>query len=206
MTTLNPEMQLNCSARPASQLTPLPSSSQLDLQRLDGKFDFTIADLLMADLSNCLPICRLIRIRFQPIENTCKSQRVTISISMLLTAAPNLVAICDPQWQNWVDRPRRKKYDIVVHAIVPLSTVLLDPLSHLPWKVRHVHLQQLAVIAMFVDARPGSRIQLLVVEHFELRRECLEVWVELFKRVDGGFVGRLCGAGLGVWGKCCRVP
>ena len=59
---------------------------------------------------------------------------------------------------------------------------------------------------MLVDARPGSGVQLLVVEDFELWGVGLEIGVELRELVKGGAMGGGGTAGLGVGGEGGGVP
>lgn len=95
----------------------------------------------------------------------------------------------DPQRQDGVDGPRREENHIVMHAVMSLCALGLDPLPDLPRQVGHIHLNQLAVVAVLVDARPRAGVQLLVVEDLEFGRKRLEVWVHLAELVDGGLVG-----------------
>lgn len=77
-----------------------------------------------------------------------------------------------------------------------LRALLLNPLPNLPWEVAHIHLDQLTLIAMPIDTLPAARVQLLVIEHLQLRRESFEIGIEVGELVNLSAVGRPCGTGL----------
>ena len=87
------------------------------------------------------------------------------------TFTPDLLTPVNPQRQDGVNRAWRKEHDIIMHAIMSLRALFLDPLAHLPGDIGHVHLYQFPLVSVLVHAIPGSGVLLLVVKHFELRRK-----------------------------------